>query len=169
MPTVTFKQDIFHPLVHSAKSTAHAGLISFLGSALHDEQRHTPGELDLTLAKDEVQTTHGVSIVLLLLFVRRCFQDAEFLDSIPFEHAVNGEAWQAWRSHRTRTRSGGALGGGDDVWTMRVKAVVEASADAVIGVEGVDDEVIQFEGCEEEVEVARRELRRYVGEDNAVA
>lgn len=87
-------------------------------------------------------------------YVKRAFEDAEFLDSLPLRAAVNTNAWHAWRAHRglprivSRSISPASAESGrtplspgktpgdwnwDGVWESRVKnAMEESTSDAVL-------------------------------------
>lgn len=55
--------------------------------------------------------SHGgidVPVLNLLDYIRRTFDEEEFLDSIPLEAAGNPGAWHAWRSHRHSVKGTGS-------------------------------------------------------------
>ena len=68
--------------------------------------------------KEDGFSSDGISpsIIEVLLYLKRVFEDESLLDDLPLDAAGNPGAWHAWRAHRRRTRPVKALV--DDIETQ---------------------------------------------------
>lgn len=116
-PLVTFSSDIFHPLLTplTTYSYSHSATDSQTVSS-SDQERLPPGGFSLRYgfplwfgqedAKPQTETAQpAVSVLELLEYLRKAFNDEEFLDAIPLEAAANQGAYHAWHTHRGRKRA----------------------------------------------------------------
>lgn len=129
-PTVTFQQDVFHPLVTPLTTYTHSTRERGGGTlSAADDEKLPPGGLVLSGAfpewfgqhagrrdEEEVgqQDERGAEgedtgtppspphIASLLHFLRLAFTVPEILDEVPLALAANPSAWHAWRSHRAK-------------------------------------------------------------------
>jgi len=105
-------------------------------------------------AQEEVSKNETQTLQALLQYIKRAFEDGQFLDRLPPRSAVNINAWHAWRAHRglpklgSRSISPASAESGrtplsprldpgdwnwDGVWESRVKSGIEESiSDAVL-------------------------------------
>lgn len=51
-------------------------------------------------ARDDDAEKEAQTLQAVIQYVKRAFEDAKFLDSLPPRAAVNTNAWHAWRAHR---------------------------------------------------------------------
>jgi len=116
-PLITFSSDIFHPLLTplTTYSYSHSATDSQTVSA-SDQERLPPGGFSLrhgfpqwfSTARDGAKSpAHAVdkseiTIMDILEYLRKAFNDETFLDSIPLEAAANQGAYHAWHTHRAR-------------------------------------------------------------------
>ena len=106
------------------------------------------------------------TVTHVLSYVKRSFDEEDFLDSVPLDVAGSIGAWKAWRAHRastgvelnetssaTQSADGREEWNWDGVWEQRVRRGIDASvSDAVLfGNSSLDDSVgLQFhETCEQ--------------------
>ena len=61
---------------------------------------HIPPPKDDGFSLDEVSP----SIVEVLYYLKRVFEDETLLDDLPLEAAANPGAWHAWKAHRRKTK-----------------------------------------------------------------
>lgn len=87
------------------------------GSTSNDSSEHTcsPRRRDRAHTLETCGSVKAhVGIITVLNYVKKAFDDAELLDTIPLNSAANAGAWKAWRAHRkdildTSTESRGSL------------------------------------------------------------
>lgn len=154
------------------------------GSGGRDENEASVSGRD---AADEVEKREHVTVAEILRYVRTVFEDADLLDSTPFEAAANPGAWYAWRSYRgrdtkvlaakTSEKAEAKDGSGtstpsrpkgpsewnwEGVWEERVKRVVQASLSeaSLYGKSGVGEDDVRFAKLGEE---ELREVRGLIG------
>lgn len=104
-PTPTTKGNVDEQSVHESLSAA----------------ADFEGVKSSSLAELPVEEIHVVDV---LRYVRRCFEEEDVLDSVPFEAAGNPGAWYGWRAHRAKGKSSvksrvtsepeGGAGGGNE-------------------------------------------------------
>ena len=95
------------------------------------------------------------SIAEVLDYVKRSFDEEDFLDTLPLEAAGNPGAWKAWKSHRSSSTAL-AEGGSttftdspeewkwDGVWEQRVRRGIDASiSDSVLFGTNQDDDGVR--------------------------
>lgn len=166
-PALNFTTEIFHPLlVPLTTYTFAAGAIDPNTTlSASDTERLSPGSFNLrygfpswylksqsgkaiSIASIEQDDEQKHSLQSILQYVKRSFEDAEFLDSLPIRAAVNTNAWHAWRFHRglpklgSRSMSPASMESShtplspgrapsdwnwDGVWESRVKNGIEES------------------------------------------
>jgi len=117
----------------------------------------TPLRIDRTIQKLN-QPDKATTIVEVLEYVKRSFDDETALDALPLEAAGNSGAWKAWRAYRAHQSAKvarHALGNDtmhqeewdwDGVWEQRVRKGIDASiSDSVLfGVSGGGDDLVIF-------------------------
>lgn len=122
-PILNFSTEIFHPLlVPLTTYTFAAGAIDPNTTlSASDTERLTPGSFNLRYgfpswyaqSQKDGKSTRSASIASIdhveeqkhnlqnvLQYVKKSFEDADYLDSLPAQAAVNTNAWHAWRFHR---------------------------------------------------------------------
>ncbi|KAL9128319.1 MAG: hypothetical protein Q9217_002974 [Psora testacea] len=137
------------PIVRSATVPSGRGIFTQPSTPLHEG-----GNLDQL-----GQSNRYPTICQVLEYVKRSFDDGEFLDSVPLDAAGNVGAWKAWRAHRAGSgveiRHGVAMEGlshegaewnWDGVWEQRVQRGIDTStSDSVLyGGNGGGNDLVRF-------------------------
>ena len=55
---------------------------------------------DTSLSMKNTESTGRTTIMLVLNYMKRSFDEDDFLDNVPLEAAGNAGAWKAWRAYR---------------------------------------------------------------------
>ncbi len=129
VPLITFTTDIFHPLVTPLTIRTHTTLSSLDGESSSgvDDDRMPPGGFNLRAgfpAHSKASSTWGdstskatpkLTVYEVLCYVRAAFEDEALLNDLPPEAAGDPGAWQAWQTHRRRTKTTvSRIGDGED-------------------------------------------------------
>lgn len=122
-PAVNFATEIFHPLlVPLTTYTFAAGALDPNTTwSASDTERLTPGSFNLrdafpswcstsdladrrssksTSDHESFRSEEKPSLIALLKYVKKAFEDLKFLDDLPLRAAINTNAWHAWRAYR---------------------------------------------------------------------
>ena len=133
--------------------------VKSVGEAQRKRNIHITPPKDDGLSDDDISP----SIIEVLRYIKRVFEDEAFLDELPLDAAGNPGAWHAWRAHRKKSKyneSERPSNGWnwDGVWAERVKKGVSGSlSEAVLFGEG--DDLIRFLDMDDEsVDSIRKDL-----------
>jgi hypothetical protein len=119
-PLITFSSDIFHPLLTPLTTYSYSYSASDTQTvSASDQERLPPGGFSLRhgfpqwfgpgregakspIGGVEHASNPPVTILEILEYLRKAFNEETFLDSIPLDAAANQGAYHAWHTHRAR-------------------------------------------------------------------
>lgn len=131
---IVFDRGLFHPLVMPEKSVVDDDDVFVDAPSKVDDAFNTltgllnlgPGFRDSPSADmGAAGSSTRFAVIDILLYVRRCFDDASFLDSLNSGDILNKEAWHAWQRHSSHYKqSGDSTGLKNDEWEEQMMKIL---------------------------------------------
>lgn len=174
LPLIVFLTEMFHPLVASTlldQDDVFSSPTNFVPKGAVPS-----GSLNIEHGKHEIDRG-GISIVNVLLYLRRCLEDEKLLDTVPFEAALNFRAWHAWQAYRGHDSASpkpvnSGIGSSaldtlkhSTIWSNTVEVIVQNSiAESAETASSADQRMIHFvEFDDEELSNIRAEMQGDIG------